>query len=580
MRIIKRLFAIGASFRLWFIIALIVSVLVSIIAAYRPILTREVVDSIILVAKSRSELVRFSWLLFALVVAESILNWALVYLSSFIAQSVIRDLRERLYNKILYFRTAYFDKTAIGQLVTRAVGDVETIATVYTDGFLMVFGDILKVGMVLFAMFTVNVQLSFVALAILPLMVLITRFFQSRLKKAFGEERSLTSAQNSFVQERLGGLGLIQVFNRQKAEFLKFEKINTELKSALLRTVFFFSLFFPVVDLISSIFIGFILYYAGYNALYSANASAGDVIAFIQFITMLIRPLRQIADRFNNLQRGLVGAERVLGAMDENQEMPNMGSLSADNIQGHIRFENVEFSYGDRQKVLHGVNFEVKAGQTVALVGATGAGKTTIISLLSRFYDIDSGNIFIDGKEIKEYDLFSLRSNLGVVLQDVFLFKGSIWENIVMGNENITKDQIHQIATKIGLQPFIDQLPEQYDYQVSERGASMSLGQRQLLSFLRAYVIGPKILILDEATSSIDPESEYLIQQATEQITQGRTSIIIAHRLSTIIGADKIIVMDKGKVVEEGTHQTLLAKKGYYSRLYELQLKKSHPNLS
>ena len=565
--IVKRLFLIGMKFRSWFIFTLIISIFLAIVSTYRPILTKNVVDIDIVQLKDKAQLMKHIYLLIGLVIVETVLNFFLVYFSNFISQNVIRDIRERLYHKLIYFKTAFFDKTAIGNLVTRAVGDVETIATVYTDGFLMVFGDILRIVMVLFAMFQVDTHLSMISLAILPLMVIITRAFQKRLKVAFGSERSWTSTQNSFVQERLAGMPLIQVFNREEAEFSKFDKINIELKKALLKTVFIFSLFFPVVELISSLFIGFILFYGGF-----IKSTPGVIIAFIQFINMLIRPLRQIADRFNNIQRGIVGAERVLGVMDEDQAMPNNGTIAKDHFDGKIEFEKVHFAYDEKQEVLKGIDFKVNPGETVAIVGATGAGKSTIISLITRLYDINSGKIMLDGVDIRDYELYNLRSHIGVVLQDVFLFHGSIFENLTLGDEDITLEKIKKAAREIEVDEFIEKLPNGYDYVVSERGSSISLGQRQLLSFLRAYLSDPKILILDEATSSIDHESEKLIQRATEKITKNRTSIIIAHRLSTIEKADKIIVMDHGLIVEEGTHQELLAKNGYYSLLYKAQV--------
>lgn len=567
-KIIKRLFTIGMKFRSWFIGALIISVVLSVVSTYRPYLSMIIVDEDIIQLKDKSAMMKHIYIFVALVFFETILNFFLVYFSNFISQNVIRDIREKLYNKLIYFRTAFFDKTPIGQLVTRAVGDVETIATVYTDGFLMVFGDVLRIIFVLVMMFQTNVDLSYISLAILPLMVMITRFFQKRLKKAFGEERTWTANQNSFVQERLSGMPIIQVFGREESEFRKFDYINITLKKALLRTVFIFSLFFPVVELISSLFIGFILFYGGY-----VKITAGEVIAFIQYISMLIRPLRQIADRFNNIQRGIVGAERVLGVMDENFAMPNLGKIQKNEFEGKIEFQNVRFSYDEKQEVLKGINFVANPGEKVAIVGATGAGKSTIISLITRLYDINSGKILIDNIDLKDYELYNLRSHIGVVLQDVFLFHGSIFENLAFGDDTITLEKIQKAASEIEVDEFIQQLPGEYDYVVSERGSSISLGQRQLLSFLRAYLSDPKILILDEATSSIDHKSEKLIQRATEKITKNRTSIIIAHRLSTIEKADKIIVMDKGKIVEIGQHLELLDKNGYYATLYKAQLK-------
>ena len=567
--IIKRLFFIGMSFRKWFVAALSISIALSAVSTYRPYLSMEIVDVDIIQLRDKEQMMKHIYLFIGLVVAETILNFFLVYSSNFISQNVIRDIRERLFKKLIYFKTSFFDKTPIGQLVTRAVGDVETIATVYTDGFLMVFGDVLRIIFVLVMMFAVNVHLSYISLLILPIMIIITRFFQKKLRNAFGEERSWTAIQNSFVQERLAGMPIIQTFNREDAEFQKFDKINITLKGALLRTVFIFSLFFPVVELISSLFIGFILVYGGYITI-----TAGEVIAFIQFINMLIRPLRQIADRFNNIQRGLVGAERVLGIMDENITMVNEGKFKKEEFAGKIEFKNVHFSYDEKQEVLKGIDFTVKPGEMVAIVGATGAGKSTIISLIPRLYDINSGQILIDDVEVKDYELYNLRSHIGVVLQDVFLFHGSIYENLAFGDDTITLEQVKKAAKEIEVDEFIEQLPGEYDFVVSERGSSISLGQRQLLSFLRAYLSDPKILILDEATSSIDQESEKLIQRATEKITQNRTSIIIAHRLSTIVKADKIIVMDQGKIVEEGNHEDLLQKGGYYASLYQAQVKK------
>jgi ATP-binding cassette subfamily B multidrug efflux pump len=567
-QLIKRLFTIGMTFRNWFIFTLVISILLAIVSVYRPYLTMQIVDHDIIKLGDQKLMMKHIYILIALVISETLLNFFLVYFSNFISQNVIREIRQKLYAKLIYFKTSFFDKTSIGQLVTRAVGDVETIAVVYTDGFLMVFGDILRIVFVLVAMFQVDVNLSYISLIILPLMVLITRFFQKRLKKAFNDERTWTSNQNSFVQERLQGMQLIQVFNRQKQEYKKFDEINITLKEALLKTVFIFSLFFPVVELISSLFIGFILFYGGYITI-----SAGVVIAFIQYISMLIRPLRQIADRFNNIQRGIVGAERVLGLMDQDLAMKNEGTLQKDHFEGKIEFQDVHFSYDEKQEVLKGISFKVNPGENIAIVGATGAGKSTIISLITRLYEINSGKILIDDVNLPEYEMYNLRSHIGVVLQDVFLFHGSIYENLAFGDENITLEQIKRVAKDIEVDEFIESLPGGYDYVVSERGSSISLGQRQLLSFLRAYISDPKILILDEATSSIDVESEKLIQRATEKITKNRTSIIIAHRLSTIVNADKIIVMDGGKIVEEGKHEELLSQNGYYSTLYRSQLK-------
>lgn len=573
---IKKLFLIGLKFRQWFILALLISVSVAIVSTIRPIFMKEIIDEVILQEKDRNQLIQGVYILLGMVLLETFLQILLYYYSNFIAQNVIRDIRQRLYTRLIHFKTSFFDKTPIGNLVTRAVGDVETISVVYTDGFLMIFGDVLRVILVLVAMFMVNQKLSYLVLLMLPMMYFITRFFQKKLKESFTEERALTSTQNSFVQERLSGMSIIQVFNRQNAEFQNFDKINLNLKSALLKTVFYFSLFFPVVELLSSFFIGLVLFYAGYNSVMGHKASAGDIVAFVSFISLLVRPLRQIADRFNNIQRGLVGAERVLGLMEDNNQMtPNSGTLKKPSLQGKIEFRGVEFAYDEKQKVLKGIDFQVNEGETVAIVGATGAGKSTIIGLITRLYETNSGQILVDDVEIRDYELYHYREQIGVVLQDVFLFHDSILENLTFGNEQITLEQVKAAAREIEVDSFIEQLPDNYHFIVSERGSSISLGQRQLLSFLRAYLSNPKILILDEATSSIDQESEKLIQKATEKITKNRTSIIIAHRLSTIEKADKIIVMHQGKIVEMGNHQELLETGGYYANLYNVQLEKT-----
>ncbi len=544
--LLRRLFAICMNFRSWFVIALLVSIMLSLVSTYRPYLSMKIIDEDIIKYKDKQQVLLSVGLFTGLVVIEATLNYLLVYFSNFISQNVIKHIREKLFQKMIFFKTSFFDKTPIGQLVTRAVSDVETISTIYTDGFLMVFGDILRIVFVLVMMFAVNPHLSAIAIFILPLMIVVTRLFQRKLKKAFSDERNFISVQNSFVQERLSGMSIIQVFRRENVEFKKFVEINKTLKSALLRTVFIFSLFFPTVELVSSIFIGLVFVYSGYITI-----TAGEVIAFVQFIHMLIRPLRQMADRFNNIQRGIVGADRVFSLMDEDLTIANEGKYIPTNLKGKIEFKNVYFSYDEKQEVLKNVSFVVNEGETTAIVGATGAGKSTIINLIPRLYEINKGQILIDDIDIKDYELQSLRKNIVVVLQDVFLFYGTIYENLSFGDKSITIDRVKEAAREIEIDKFIEQLPNGYNFVVSERGSSISLGQRQLLSFLRAYLLNPKILILDEATSSIDIESEKLIQKATEKITKNRTAIIIAHRKTTIENADKIIIMDKGSVISK-----------------------------
>ncbi len=590
--ILKRLVKLGLEYKFLFFLCLIIALVLSYISTYRPLLMGYIIDEIITNQENRGvkkflhfilqsiDYKNFTnqeylWisvgLLFILVIIEAFLQYFLVINSNKLAQNVIYSLRTKLYKKLVSFKSSFFDQTPIGTLVTRSVSDVETIATVYNDGILLMFGDILRIIVILVMMFTQNWKLALISFFVIPIMIIITRVFQKALKKAFTDERNFSAQLNGFVQERLSGMLLVQLFGRYNQEEKKFAVINKELNDANLRTVFIFSIFFPVVEIISAFAMVFIIYYGGKESLQTQTIKVGEIIAFFFLINMLIRPLRQIADRFNTIQRGFVGAERVLKLIDEDITISNQGKITKEKLSGKIDFENVIFSYNDKEIVLNDISFNVKSGEKVAIVGATGAGKSTIINLLSRFYDINSGKIFIDDVEVKEYELSNLRSNIAVVLQDVFLFNATIFENIVFGNASITKPQVINAAKEIGIHDYIMQLPDNYNFIVSERGNSMSSGQKQLLSFLRAYLYNPSILVLDEATSSIDSYSEELIQKATEKLTENRTSIIIAHRLSTIQNADTILVMDKGKIVEKGTHNKLLQLNGLYKNLYEIQ---------
>lgn len=569
---LSRLVKLGSQNTFWFYSTIFVAIILAFVSSYRPVLISRSIDIDILKNKSYLDLYQTLLFIFLLLIAEVVFQFLLVYSSNFVAQNVIRSLRIKLYKKLIYFKSAFFDRTPIGVLVTRSVSDIETISTIFTDGILMVLGDILRIIFVVGTMYWINWELATIAMFIFPIMLIITRVFQKAIKKAFSEERTQTANQNTFVQERLTGMTIVQVFNQQKKEYNNFFKINEKLEKAYLKTVFYFSLFFPIVDIITGIAIGVMIWYAGYDALTAHNISPGVVIAFTtSYINMLVRPMRQIADRFNTIQRGIVGAERVFTVLDSNHEIPNKGNVKKDFIKGDIRFENVSFSYKEGEEILQNLSFNVSSGEKVAIVGATGAGKSTIINLLSRFYDISDGHIYIDGTDIKEYKLLNLRSHIAVVLQDVFLFNDTILENISLGNKNITYDEIRKAAKEIQIDDFIMSLPNGYNYEVSERGSSISLGQRQLISFLRAYLYNPSILVLDEATSSIDTKSEELLQKATDKLTGNRTSIIIAHRLATIKNADKIIVMDHGKIIEIGKHKDLLEKGGYYKKLYDAQ---------
>jgi len=568
--ILIRLFKLGTKNKFWFYLCISVSILLCLSSIIKPLLTQSAIDSGISL-KNESFLIEMLIWIVVLTFAEVVLQYFLALYSNLIAQNVIFDMRMKLYQKLIYFKTAFFDRTPNGVLVTRSVSDIETISTVFNDGILMMFGDFLRIIFVLGAMFYSNWILAIISFMILPIMYFLTKFFQGVLKTAFNDERNASAKLNTFVQERLSGMTLIQLFNREKIENTKFESINKEVTDAHLRTVFFFSLFFPVVELVSSIAIGLIIFFGAIMLNFKMNVSAGEVVAFVMFINMLMRPIRQIADRFNQIQRGIVGAERVLKLIDSDQKLPDLGTLENEKIEGKLEFNDVKFSYIENEEILKGISFKVNKGETIAIVGTTGAGKSTIINLLSRFYDISGGTILIDDKSIKEFTLKNLRSQIAVVLQDVFLFNDTIFENITFGDRSISLEMVISAAKEIEVHDFIMSLPDGYHHKVSERGSSLSLGQRQLISFLRAYLFNPSILVLDEATSSIDTLTEQLIQKATEKLTKNRTSIIIAHRLATIQKADKILVLNAGKIVESGTHEELLNNNLTYFELYQAQ---------
>lgn len=569
--IIQKLIHYPLQYKGLFIATILIALSNSYASAYRPKLISEVID-VVIPNKNLELLLQSIYLIVGIIIIEAVLQFIFIILANTFAQNIIQDIRNDLFKKLIYFKLDFFNNTPNGVLVTRAVSDIETISTVFSDGLIMIFGDILKISFIILMMYTINWKMATIILLIIPIMIFLTRYFQKSIKKTFQDERSLAAKLNSFVQERITGIKIIQIFNREKAEFKKFQKINTELKQAHIRTVFYFAVFFPITEIISSIAIGLVILYGGYATYNDLPINAGEIIAFILYIQMLFRPMRQVADRFNNMQRGLVGAERVLKLMDSHEVIPNHGITQLNQMNGNIEFKDVHFSYKKGEEVLKGISFQVKAGETIAIVGATGAGKSTIVNLLTRFYDIDSGKIEIDSIDIKDIPLETLRTKIAVVLQDVFLFNDTIFQNITLGNNAISKEHVINAAKKIKLHQFIQNLPNEYDYEVKERGATLSVGQRQLISFLRAMVYNPDILVLDEATSSIDNYSEHLIQEATQKITQNRTSIVIAHRLATIQNADKIIALENGTIKEIGTHQELLQNpNSYYKRLYDAQ---------
>jgi ATP-binding cassette subfamily B multidrug efflux pump len=542
------------------------------LATARPILIRQAMDDYILQFNSPG-LLNITLILVGLLVLESAFQFAFIYATNYLGQAVIRDIRVTLYEHLLKLKLAFFDKTPIGTLVTRTVSDIESIASIFSEGILTIIGDLFKIAVMLIAMFWFfDWKLVLISLSVIPILFYTTRWFQINIKKAFQQVRSEISNLNAFVQEHIVGMSIVQLFNREKAELKKFEVINDRHRKANIRSIWYYSIFFPVIEILSAISIGLAVWYGGLQAAKNLGVTIGDLTAMIIFVNMLYRPLRQLADRFNTLQMGMVASERVFNLLGNEEDVEAFGTKEMHNAKGAIEFKDVEFWYKEDEPVLRGVDFKVEPGERLAIVGATGAGKSTIISLLMGFYKYQKGHIKLDGQEIKELSLDSLRAQFALVLQDVFLFSDSILNNITL-NQEVPLDEVIAASKNIGVDDFVQELPGTYDYDVKERGGMLSAGQRQLLSFLRAYMTNPPILILDEATSSIDTHTEELIQHAIDVLTEGRTSIIIAHRLSTIQTADKILVMDRGKVVEQGTHHELLERNGYYTRLYEMQFK-------
>ncbi|MEE1899956.1 ABC transporter ATP-binding protein [Flavobacterium rakeshii] len=544
----------------------------SLFAALRPYLLKRTVDEYIS-PKDETGLLYYIIAMGAVLMLEVASQFYFVYWANWLGQDIVKDIREKLFSQISRFKMKFFDNEPVGKLVTRTVFDIESIARIFSQGLFMIISDLLKMIVILGFMFYMNWKLTFIVLLAMPVLLYATRIFQIKMKAAFEEVRAQISNLNTFVQERLTGMKIVQLFNREKIEYEKFKDINRKHNKAWLKNILYNSIFFPIADIISSITLGVIIWYGGLNILNGDNITTfGDLFAYTMFISMLFNPLRQIADKFNELQMGIIASDRVLELLDSEMKIQDAGTLIATHFKGNLNFKDVRFSYIEEEEVIKGINLDVKEGETIAIVGATGAGKSTIINLLNRFYEIDSGTICIDGTNINEFTLESLRKQIAVVLQDVFLFADTIYNNITLDDPNITREQVITAAKNIGVHDFIMSLPNGYDYNVKERGVMLSSGQRQLIAFLRAYVSNPSILILDEATSSIDTYSEELIQNATDTITQGRTSIVIAHRLATIINADKIIVMDKGKIVEAGSHYELINKdEGYYKNLYYSQ---------
>lgn len=554
-----------------FIAVALFAVLSSIFSTAQPYLIKVAIDNYI-TPKDYEGLVHIVYILIALLCAEVTMQFLFSYYSNWLGQTVIRDVREKLFAHLLRFKMRYFDKSFIGVLVTRAVNDMERIGEIFSSGLFEMASDILKMFVITIVMFVIDWKLALISYATMPLILYFTRWFQRSMKAAFVEVRHEVANLNAFVQERISGIKVLQLFAQEREELENFKKINEKHKQAWLKTIWYNSIFFPIGDLCVSITIALIVWFGGRQIIGENVYDLGNIFLFIQLSQQLFRPIRHIADKFNTLQMGIIASDRVFAILDTETDTETGGEKELKEVKGNIKFEDVRFEYVAGEEILHGISFEVKEGETIAIVGATGAGKTTITNLLNRFYDLTSGAIYIDGVNIEEYTLSSLREHIATVLQDVFLFADSIYNNITLKNPAITEEEVIAAAKSIGVHNFLMSLPEGYHYNVKERGVMLSAGQRQLIAFLRAYVHKPQILILDEATSSVDSHSEKLIQEATDKMTEGRTSIIIAHRLTTVKKADRIIVLDKGKIVEIGNHEELLQiENGYYRNLYEVQ---------
>jgi ATP-binding cassette subfamily B multidrug efflux pump len=567
----SKLMVFAKPYKVTYYFVMVAAILLSVFSTMTPYLLKVTVDDYIR-PKDYQGMVFFVSLMFGALLLEVIFQFLFVFYANSLGQKIIKDLRVQLFEKITLFKMSYFDKSAVGRLVTRAVSDIETIASIFSQGLFMIIADLLKMFLVIVIMLYVDWRLALIVFSVLPLIIYATRLFQKSMKKAFEEVRLQVANLNSFVQERISGMKIVQLFHRENIEYNNFLQINEKHKKAWLKTVWFNSIFFPIAEISSSVTIGLLVWYGGFNVISGGDVSLGTIFLFIQMSQMLFRPLRQIADKFNTLQMGMVAADRIFKILETQSSIENKGTYTPEVIKGNISIEKLYFSYIPDEQVLNGISLEINAGETIAIVGATGAGKSTIINLLSRFYEFDSGDIKIDGISICDYDLKVLRKHVAVVLQDVFLFADSLYNNITLFNTDISKEQVIKAAKKIGVHDFIKSLPEGYNYNVKERGVMLSSGQRQLIAFLRAYISKPNILVLDEATSSVDSYSEEIIQNAIDTLTQGKTSIVIAHRLATVKNADRIVVMDKGQIVEQGTHKGLLkVPNGFYAKLHEVQ---------
>ena len=568
--VLRRLFQFISPYQFRFYALVFVILAGAALAPAIPLLIRKTIDGPVS-AGNYTGLSQMMLVMIGVLVLQSLIQFVNTYLAGWLGHNIIRDIRIELYQKIIHLRLKFFDDTPIGRLVTRTISDIETLADVFSEGIAAIAGDILQLVLIITVMFYTDWKLSLISLSTIPLMLISTYIFKEKVKKSFNIVRNAVANLNSFVQEHITGMSIVQIFNSEKIEYKKFVDINKEHRNANIKSIMYYSVYYPVAEVIAALGTGLVVWF-GAKQMLSSEVSYGTVTAFIMFINIFFRPIRMLADRMNTLQMGIVSTDRILKLLDSDEYTSNEGSYTT-NLKGDVSFKDVWFAYNQENYVLKDISFKVNPGETVAFVGATGAGKSSIINLLSRFYEINKGEIQIDGVDIKEYELKRLREQIGVVLQDVFLFSDTIEKNITMGDTAISRENIIEAAKLVGVHDFIMQLPNNYDYNVQERGATLSVGQRQLISFVRAMVQNPKIIVLDEATSSVDTETEELIQNAIGQLMHGRTAIVIAHRLSTIQKASKIIVLDKGRIMEEGNHEELLGKDGFYANLYRMQYK-------
>lgn len=569
-QLFTRVIALAKPYKGIFITSGILAVVLAPLSTLRPYLIKVMVDDYIF-NYDIGGMTRIALLIAILLVLNVVLQYAFIYATSWLGQSIIKDLRVNVFKKITSLKLKYFDKTPIGTSTTRTINDIETINTVFSQGVITILADLLTLFAVLAIMFYTSIELTLVCLVTMPFLIIATYIFKEKVKASYQKVRTQISKMNAYLQERITGMRIVQIFNQEKSEMEHFKQINRDYTQANLNAILYYAIFFPVVEIISAAALGLMVWY-GARGVIGGEVTLGALIAFPIFLSMLFRPMRMLADKFNTLQMGLVAADRVFTVLDNKQEIENKGTIQPTKLKGDLAFHHVDFAYIDEEYILKDLSFEVNAGETLAIVGSTGSGKSTIINILNRFYELNGGKITIDGINIKDYELLALRQRTAVVLQDVFLFSGSVFDNVTLRDNSITKEQVIEAAKMIGAHEFIMKLPGGYDYEVMERGATLSMGQRQLISFVRALVFDPDILILDEATSSIDPETESVIQHAIETLIEKRTSIIIAHRLSTIRHADNIMVLDKGKIMELGSHEELLKlENGHYKELYEMQ---------